>query len=118
MKKLTLRVLTIIISFLLFSACQQDDESYITNDNSDTATKTGNESDTSSSSSEVSNGYVLYAINNSHTTHLIDMDGSDLKTWISNYKAIGGSYLSSNKTLLRSGVSNSLNSTILATQFS
>ena len=48
-----------VITFLLFSACQQDDESYITNDNSDTATKTGNESDTSSSSSEVSNGYVL-----------------------------------------------------------
>lgn len=53
---------------------------------------------------KVTDGYVLFSFLGDKTTHLIDTNGNDVKTWTSSYNAVGGCYLTGNNTLLRSGV--------------
>lgn len=67
-------------------------------------TKQNAEPTGSTKTSKVTSGYVLYSFMGDKTTHLIDTAGNDVKTWTSAYGSSGGCYLSSNKTLLRSGL--------------
>ncbi|CAH8283096.1 arylsulfotransferase ASST [Mariniflexile fucanivorans] len=60
------------------------------------------DSDTESTSN-ITEGYVLYSYIGDKTTHLIDSLGVDVKTWSSTFTSSGGCYLSENKTLLRLG---------------
>lgn len=86
-----LNFLLVLTLFFIVSACQTDDS-------------TNNETNTDlESSSNITDGFVLYSYIGDYTTHLIDSLGTDVKTWTSSYSASGSCYLSNNKTLLRLG---------------
>lgn len=97
------KLIILVFICMAFVACDDSDNVTPEDNSSSESTATG-----------VSEGYVLYGLNGGYTTHLIDTTGTDVKTWTSSYSAIGGYYLSANKTLLRSGISNNLSTTAFA----
>jgi hypothetical protein len=96
MKNRCFNILLCLVVLLSFSNCDSDEE-------------VGGETETNLVS-KITDGYVLYSHIGDTTTHLIDSLGVGVKTWSSTYTSSGGSYLSSDKTLLRLGKSPLVNS--------